>query len=147
MAHAMGKNVDMIRAQKFGFWVRTKQAPYRAVRWEVQRHEDGRESLRGRGWVEVLAHGEDREPQRFFAADVELAGPHEWLSYYPAASEPICGWGRPRLPEGDTQFCPRQRENAADGQLEPFCRRHMTELLGSAGEESNATGEAGSHAQ
>lgn len=130
-------NRELIRAQAFGFWVVTKQNPRRAVRWEEARHEDGRVSTRGRNWVEVLEHGTTREPERFYKADVELAGPHEWLTYYPAVNEPVCGWGKPRLPDGSMQYCPRQRE-----QDQPFCRRHMTELEGSEREEPHAPGEA-----
>lgn len=123
MAPSMGKNADLIRAQRFGFWIATKLAPRRAVRWEATRLEDGRETLRGRNWVEVLPHGEKRVPLRFFAAEVEHVGPHEWLTYYPAVDEPVCGWGRPRLPEGEMQYCPRIREED-----DPFCRMHMSEL-------------------
>lgn len=124
MAQSMGANREMIRALKFGFWVREKKSR-RAVRWEAARHPDGRESLRGRNWVEVLPHGEEREPERFFAADVELAGPHDYLTYYPAADEPVCGWS-----EKPGEFCPRVRERAADGNLEPFCRKHQTHIQG-----------------
>lgn len=108
---------------KYGFWVRTKNAPHRAVRWERQYHEDGRESFRGRNWIEVLPHGSTRDPEQYFTVDVEYVGPHEWMDYYPAVDEPVCGWGRPRLPDGEMQYCPRLREPD-----EPFCRRHMTEL-------------------
>lgn len=117
------ENTRLIRQQQFGFWIGTKQAPRRAVRWEKTFKEDGRETLRGKNWVEILPHGESRTPERFFAADVELIGPHEWLEYYPAVDEPVCGWGRPRLPEGEMQYCPRTREES-----EPFCRTHMAEL-------------------
>ena len=147
MARAMGRNNDLLNQIKFGFWVRTKQAPYRAVRWERTFHDDGRETLRGRNWVEVLPHGEEeRTPARFFAADVELAGPHDRLTYYPAANEPVCGWQEASWIESG-EFCPRMREAAADGELEAFCRRHMTELTGSEGEETNAEpqGEVSSH--
>lgn len=126
------RNLALTRAQKFGFWVGTKQTPRRAVRWEAARHEDGRESRRGRVWVEVLPTGSSRAPQRFFAADVELVGPHEWLTYHPGADEPVCGWGRPRLPDGGMQYCPKGREED-----QPFCRTHMAELEGSEGEETH----------
>lgn len=116
----------------YGFWIRTRQDPPRAVRWEPQVREDGTVTNRGRGWVEVLPHGATREAERFLAADVELAGPHEWLSYYPGPEEPVCGWGRPRLPRGNMQYCPRQR--AGD---DPFCKKHMAELEGSEGEEEH----------
>lgn len=130
-------NKRLLDQMAYGFWVRTKQAPHRAVRWAPQRHDDGRESFRGKGWTEVLEHGEDREPEQFYGADVELVGPHEWLDYYPATNEPVCGWGRPRLPKGEMQYCPRRREEG-----EPWCRLHMHEL----GEETNArAGEADSH--
>lgn len=135
-----GRNADLIRAQKYGFWVGTKLMPRRAVRWEDARHEDGRPSLRGRNWVEVLAHGETHTPERFHAADVELVGPNEWLTYYPSAEDPVCGWGRPRLPHGAMQYCPRKREEG-----DPFCRLHMTELTSSEGEEEHARGNEGSH--
>ena len=121
----------LINAMKYGFWVRTKQDPPRMVRWVPQTHEDGRQSLRGRNWVEVLPHGERRVPERFNVADVELAGPHEWLAYYPAVHQPVCGWGRPRLPDGATVYCPRTRE-----ENNPFCNQHTAELTGSAGEEA-----------
>lgn len=147
MAPSMGVNADMIRAQRLGFWVGTKRMPRRAVRWEPARHADGRESLRGRQWVEVLATGRERDtPERFFAADVELVGPSEWLTYHPATDEPVCGWGRPRLPTGAMQYCPRLRREA-DGQLEAFCPVHMRELNAPEGEEENAAGEAVSHAE
>ncbi len=123
----------LLQMRTYGFWIRTKLAPYRAVRWEDQAHGDGRQSFRGKNWVEVLPHGEDREPEHFFTADVEPVGPHEWLSYYPGADEPVCGWGRPRLPDGAMQYCPRQRD---EGQ--PFCDKHMMELLK---EERNLSGE------
>lgn len=146
MAPSTGRNADMIRAQKFGFWVGTKRTPRRAVRWEPTLLEDGRESLRGRNWVEVLAYGHERqEPERFFGADVELVGPAEWITYYPAVDEPICGWGRPRLPGGDMQYCPRTRR-VAEGQLEAFCPAHMRELHALEGEEKNA-GEDDSHSK
>lgn len=114
------KVLDLTR---YGFWVRTKLAPFRAVRWEEQRHEDGRQSYRGKNWVEVLPHGEDREPERFFTADVETAGPHEWLEYYPAVREPVCGWGQPRMPHGKTLFCPAARRGD-----DAFCPKHMAVL-------------------
>ena len=127
---------QLIDSYKWGFWVRTKVAPFRAVRWEPQKHKDGqRQSFRGRNWVEVIPHGEDREPERFFAVDVEYAGPHEWLDYYPALNEPVCGWGRPRLPAGDMQYCPRLREKD-----QPFCQKHLHELLADV-EERNLSGE------
>lgn len=122
---SMGRNRELLRAQAWGFWVVTKQEPRRAVHWIQAQHEDGRPSLRGRNWVEVLEHGVTRDPETFHGADVELAGPHEWLTYYPAVDEPVCGWGRPRLPDGSMQYCPRQREAE-----QPFCRKHMTELQG-----------------
>jgi hypothetical protein len=121
------KLIDM---QRWGFWIRTKQTPHRAVRWETQRHEDGRESFRGRNWVEILPHGEDRTPERFFTADVEYAGPYEWLSYYPDINTPLCGWGERREAHGAIQYCPRKR---TEGQ--PFCPKHTLELVG---EESHA---------
>lgn len=127
---------------KLGFWIRTKQEPYRAVRWEPQRHEDGRQKFRGQNWVEVLRHGATRPAERFYGADVEPAGPHEWLSYYPAVHEPVCGWGRPRLPDGVMQYCPRTRE-VTDGAIQPFCAKHQLELQG---EEEHA-GESHSHAE
>lgn len=142
----MGKNADLIRAQKFGFWIGTKRTPRRAVRWEPTRLEDGRESLRGRNWVEVRAIGSEADPERFFAADVELVGPHEWLIYPPAVTEPVCGWGRPRLPDGNMQYCPRirLRHISEDGQWEAFCPTHMRELQAPEGEEERAAHESGS---
>lgn len=121
---------QLIRAMRYGFWVRTKQDPVRQVRWEPQRHEDGRQSFRGRNWVEVLPHGERRPPERFAAADVVLAGPSDALPYYPAADEPVCGWGRPGLPDGQMHYCPRTREPN-----DPFCPQHTAELNSSEGEE------------
>lgn len=136
-----GRNADLIRAQKYGFWVGTKLMPRRAVRWEATVHEDGRTSLRGRNWVEVLEHGETRQPERFHAADVELVGPSEWLTYYPGVEEPVCGWmDRPG------HYCPRARE-VTDGAVQPFCPRHEAELQGSEGEEEHARGNEGSHAE
>lgn len=129
---SMGRNRDMVKAQAWGFWIATKAAPRRAVRWERVQHEDGRNSMRGRNWVEVLEHGSTRTPERFHGADVEMVGPHEWLTYYPAVNEPVCGWGRPHLPDGGMQYCPRQRQ---EGQA--FCKRHMTELNSSEGEEEH----------
>lgn len=123
------ESTRLLEQIKFGFWVRTKVAPFRAVRFQALRHPDGRESRRGRVWVEVLEHGVTREPGKFLTAEVELAGPHEWLDYYPAVNEPVCGWGRPRLPDGEMQYCPRHRKEDA-----AFCRRHMEELEGSEGE-------------
>lgn len=138
-----GRNVTLIEAQKWGFWVGTKQAPRRAVRWEETQHEDGRTTLRGRNWVEVLAdgHGGDT-PERFFGADVEMVGPHEWLTYRPTTDEPVCGWGRPRLPDGVMQYCPRTRR-VAHGQTEAFCPAHMRELSAPEGEEAHAGQEPG----
>jgi hypothetical protein len=118
-------NERLLEARKWGFWAGTKTAPRRAVRWDPVQHPDGRQSFRGRNWVEVLPHGEDREPERFFGADIEAVGPHEWLTYYPAAGEPICGWGRPRLPDGGMQYCPRTRVGDA-----AFCPQHMIEVQG-----------------
>lgn len=124
----------LLQMQGYGFWVRTKTAPYRAVKWDPQRHEDGRQSFRGRNWVEVLPHGIHRAPERFFTADVEAAGPHEWLSYYPPTTELICGWGD--TTHTPVRYCPRKRTQA-----EPFCRKHMAELT-KVGEE-----DAGEEAQ
>lgn len=130
----------LLDAERYGFWTRTKTAPYRAVVWEPQRHEDGRQSFRGRNWVEVLAHGEDREPERYFTHEVETVGPHEWLTYYPEIKAPVCGWGRPRLPDGVMQHCPRRRRDGA-----AFCPYHEAELTQerniSGEEESGAGGE------
>lgn len=120
----------MLDAQRWGFWVRTKLNPHSAVRWVGPKHEDGRQSYRGKNWVEVLPHGEDREPDRYFAADVELVGPHEYLSYYPAVNEPVCGW---MVEQG--KYCPRLREITSQA-IQPFCPKHQAEL--SAGEESVA---------
>lgn len=124
----------LLALYKYGFWVRTKNAPHRAVRWERQEREDGRESFHGKNWVEVRAHTDfdPRPAERYFTADVEYVGPNEWLDYYPAVDEPVCGWGRPRLPDGGMQYCPRFREEG-----EPFCRYHMTEL----NEERNLDGD------
>lgn len=131
--------LDMIR---LGFWMRTKQPPYRAVKWSVALHPDGRQTFRGRRWVEVLAHGEEgREPSTFFGEEVTPAEPTQWLDYYPAVDEPVCGWGRPRLPDGEMQFCPQPR---TEGQA--FCPRHITELNGSEGEENHG-GEDDSHSE
>lgn len=121
-------NEQLLKAQAWGFWVRTKLAPHRAVRWEPQFHEDGRRSFRGQNWVEVLPQGTDRIPERFFAADVERAGPHEWLTYYPHPQEPVCGWARE---PGVAQYCPRLR-----GDEQPFCPKHMAELEAPQGEEN-----------
>lgn len=136
---SMGRNREMLNAQKLGFWIATKRGPRRAVRWEPAQHEDGRTTMRGRNWVEVREHGSIHTAERFHGADVEMVGPHEWLTYYPAADEPICGWGRPRLPEGDMQYCPRLR-----AQDQAFCARHMSELQG---EETNGTREGSSHSK
>lgn len=136
-----GKNSDLIEAQRWGFWVGTRRAPRRAVRWETTRLEDGRETRRGRNWVEILPHGSTREPERFFASDVEYVGPAEWLTYYPAVDEPICGWGRAR-PEGGMQYCPRSCRETDDGEREAFCPAHMRELSAPEGEEQHDAGEA-----
>lgn len=136
MAPSMGRNADMIRNMKFGFWVGTRQAPRRAVKWEPTRLEDGRETLRGKNWVEVMEHGESREPERFHGADVENVGPHEWLTYYPAVNEPVCGWM-----ESEGQYCPRPRAVTSDA-VQPFCRRHEDQLQGEeehGGEEQGDT--------
>lgn len=125
----------LLDLERYGFWTRTKNQPFRAVRWEASVRDDGRQSFHGKNWVEVLAHGEEKEPQRFYTADVEAAGPSEWLEYYPAVNEPVCGWGRPRLPHGGMQYCPRKRE---EGQ--PFCQKHIHELLDET-EERNLSGE------
>ncbi len=120
------------RARKFGFWIRTKREPYRAVRWEQQFHPDGRRIMRGRNWVEIMPYAQHgtREPERFYAADVEAVGPHEWLPYFPHPDEPVCGWGKPRLPEGGMQFCPRTPKEGEDGKPEAFCPLHMQEIQG-----------------
>jgi hypothetical protein len=125
----------LLEMQRWGFWIRTKQTPPRAVRWDPQRHEDGRRSFRGANWVEVLPHGVTREPERFFAADVEHAGPHEWMTYFPMVGEPICGWAKDST---GRQFCPRRREDD-----QPFCPKHMTELESSTAEESHGRGQEG----
>ena len=130
-----GGAAKLIDLYRYGFWVRMRRAPFSAVRWEAQTREDGRPSYRGKNWVEVLPHGVTREPERLYTADVETAGPHEWLDYYPGADEPVCGWGRPRLPDGGMQYCPRMRE---EGQ--PFCQKHLHELLDDD-EERNLSGE------
>ena len=132
--HVMTKSgaEKLLDLERYGFWTRTKQPPYRRVRWEPQTHEDGRQSFRGQNWVEVLAYGEDRDPMRFHTADVETENPSVWLTYYPAVTEPICGWGRPHLPDGAVKYCPRPRD--ADN---PFCPTHMAEL----NEERNLSGE------
>jgi len=125
----------MLEAQRYGFWIRTKLNPYCAVRWEPATHDDGRATYRGRNWVEVLPHGEIREADRYFAADVELVGPHEYLSYYPAVNEPVCGW---MVEPG--KYCPRPRGVTSEA-IQPFCPKHQAEL--SAGEESNGAQESG----
>jgi hypothetical protein len=135
----MTKSVNeyMLDQMRWGFWIRTKQ-DHRAVRWEDQRHEDGRQSFRGRNWVEVLPHDDSgREPERFFGADVELAGPYQRLSYYPAHDEPVCGWQEAEW-RAAGEYCPRVRERQADGELEPFCRKHMTELQGEETHDGNS---------
>lgn len=137
MSPSYNGNAELIRLQKYGFWIGTKQSPRRAVRWEAQTSPEGRQKFRGRNWVEVLEHGVSREPERFFGADVEAVGPHELLAYYPAVDEPVCGW----MSEPG-KYCPRPRE-VTDGAIQPFCRRHESELQG---EESNA-GEDSSHAE
>lgn len=138
MAPAMGKNADLIQAQKYGFWIGTKRAPRKAVRWEPTRHEDGRETLRGRNWVEVLEHGSRREPERFYGADVEAVGPSEWLTYYPAVNEPVCGWRELRDAGNGVRewYCPRVRV-VSEGAFQAFCARHETELSSSEGEETH----------
>jgi hypothetical protein len=132
---AEGVNARLIQQQAYGFWVRTKQTR-RAVRWSAQLNDKGNVTYRGRNWVEVLEHGAERPPERFYGADVELAGPHEWLDYYPSADEPVCGWQE--VP-GSQQYCPRRRE-----QDEPFCRKHMSELQGEDNHAREGEGEAGS---
>lgn len=114
------KLIDLYR---YGFWVSTKQAPRRVVRWDAPLRDDGRASYHGKNWVEVLPHGVSREPERFYTADVEYVSPAEWLDYYPGVTEPICGWGRPRLPDGKMQYCPRLREAG-----EPWCAKHKHEM-------------------
>lgn len=125
-------NYRLTQAQKLGFWIGTKRDPRRAVRRIQAVRKDGKQSTRGRLWVEILPYDEygNRDPERFNAADVEHVGPHEWLTYYPHPDEPVCGWGRPRLPEGGMQFCPRPRREGQDGKLEAFCPQHMRELRG-----------------
>jgi hypothetical protein len=85
--------------------------------------------------VEVLPHGEDREPDRYFAADVELVGPHEYLHYYPAVNEPVCGW---MIESG--KYCARSRA-VTDERIQSFCARHEAELT--AGEETNGEDQHG----
>lgn len=135
-----GRNTDMEQAQRWGFWIGTKASPRRAVKMVPERHEDGRESRRGRIWVEVLEHGSRREPERFYGADVEIIGPHEWLTYYPAVNEPVCGWREIRdAGDGPKEwYCPRRRE-VTEGAFQPFCRRHEYEagLQSPEGEESH----------
>lgn len=135
---ALGASARLVQLQKYGFWIRTKQTPYRAVRWEVQTHDDGRQKYRGRNWVEVRAHGDTHEPERFYGADVEPAGPHEWLAYYPAADEPLCGW----MVEAG-KYCPRERA-VTDDAIQPFCPKHQAELEESSeGEETHGEDESG----
>ncbi len=128
---------QLLRQMMYGFWIRTRQDPPRAVRWEPQEHEDGRQSFRGKGWIEVLPHGVQRAAERFHAADVEMAGPHEWLTYYPATGEPLCGWM-----EVPGQYCPRLRR-VTDDVIQPFCPKHQAELEGSVGEENHGIDESG----
>lgn len=124
-------NDRILRMQKFGFWVRTKLSPHRAVKWEPETTEDGRQTQRGQRWVEVLAHGERRIPKRFYAAEVEAVGPHEWLSYYPAVDEPVCGYM-----EAEGRYCPRARAITSDA-IQPWCPKHEAELSAPPGEESD----------
>lgn len=134
----MGASADLIRLQKFGFWIGTKQTPRRAVRWEPKERPDGRQTYRGKNWVEVLEHGVSREPERFYGADVEAVGPSEWLTYYPAVNEPICGWRELRDAGTGPQewYCPRIRP-VNNESVQPFCARHEAELNGSEGEETH----------
>jgi len=119
----------LLRLEAYGFWTRTKNAPYRAVQWEPQTHEDGRQSFRGRNWVEVLPHDDGGESKRFLTSEVETVGPNEWLDYYPSTDSMICGWEWWDKPGA---YCPRKREV-----VEPFCPKHMIEL----NEERNLSGE------
>ncbi len=125
-------NYTLNQARKFGFWIGTRRQPRKAVRWDQQYREDGKRLMRGANWVEIMPQDEygTRDPDRFFAADVETVGPYEWLPYYPHPDEPVCGWGRPRLPEGGMQYCPRPRREGPDGKPEAFCPQHMREIQG-----------------
>lgn len=137
-------NERLLEHQKWGFWVGTKALPRKAVRWDPQFHEDGRQKFRGCNWVEVLAHGATHTPETFYGADVEAVGPYERLTYYPAVDEPVCGWQEAEWMETG-EYCPRVRERASDGSLEAFCRQHQA-VLAATGEESNAR-EEHSHAE
>ena len=125
-------NERYLNEMRRGFWVRTRQDPPRAVKWDPKLTPSGRPTYRGDRWVEVLPYGTRRAPERFYAADVTLAGPHEHLAYYPAVDEPVCGWGY-----GDGTFCPRMR-SVLDGVPQVFCPRHEAELQGEEEYESGA---------
>lgn len=139
-------NERLTEMRRIGFWVRTKLPPYRAVVWNAPPREDGLRSWHGPNWLVIQPEGDTSEPRRLFGADVEPVGPNEWLTYHPRLDSPLCGWGRPRLPDGGMQYCPRERA-ATDGVQDAFCARHMTELTSSEGEGEQNAGEERSHAE
>lgn len=124
----------MLNALRYGAWIRTKTPPFRAVKWVPDEHPDGRATLRGRRWQEILRVGQaarGAEPERFFAEDVTTAGPMEYLEYPPAKDEPICGYWMAYEGEAESgalvlfhadRYCPRPTKPGT------LCPRHEAEF-------------------
>lgn len=126
------RNERILRARKYRLWVRTNKPPYRAVKWDPKIKENGNQSYLGDRWVEVLGVDDDREPERYFAADVELAPTSEYMLYEPAEDEPVCGWRYNSL-----AFCPQPALPPDEDGKRRFCKRHEEELA-QQGEEKTA---------
>lgn len=124
---ARPENLRLLAALKYGHWIRTRAAPYRAVVWCPEERADGTTSNRGRAWREVLGVGERRQPETFLAAEVVLAPPSEPMDYCPSPDEPVCGYLLGREPD---RYCPRYRAKDAF-----FCPQHEAEFT-DQGEES-----------
>lgn len=114
------RNVRLLQAIKFGMWIRTVSPPYVAVKWVPETKEDGRTTLRGDRWQEILRVGSPRHPRHFRAQQVTWAPISEPLSYPPAVNEPICGFMLAAPP--DAAYCPR---GSQEGKL---CPKHDAEV-------------------
>jgi hypothetical protein len=102
------RNVRLQATVKYGFWIRTKLDPIRAVKWAPETLPDGRTRVNGRCWQEILASGATHEPEHFLGVDVTPAPATEPMPYAPAPGEPVCGWRLAQeAPGGARQYCPR----------------------------------------
>lgn len=102
------RNVRLQATTKYGFWIRTKLDPIRAVKWAPETLPDGRTRVNGRCWQEVLpATAPTREPVHFLGDEVTPAPPTEPMPYAPAPGEPVCGWQLEGSSGEAQRYCPR----------------------------------------